>query len=153
MGFVARFFVLVTIVTFGEMYLLLEVAARAGVLVTILGCVLTGVIGGTLVRIQGWHTIAAIQKAMSRAEIPAVDMVSGAILIAVGALLVTPGFLTDTAGFLMLIPALRSLVARRLIRWFKRKAEGSRTRRGSPDSVVIDVEPEPINDEDPAQLR
>lgn len=114
MSFVGRFFLLVLVLGFGELYLLVKVASHAGFLWTLGLCVFTGVLGGALVRAQGLRTLQQIQEAMARGEVPAVEIVSGLVLLIVGALLLTPGFITDTIGFLLLIPGLRGLAAARL---------------------------------------
>lgn len=116
MGFVARFFLIVVILSFAELYLLLAVAAHLGFLATILCCVLTGVLGGSLVRVQGFASLLEIQKSLAAGHVPAVPVVSGLILLVLGALLLTPGFITDTLGFLLLIPPLRHRVAAWIIR-------------------------------------
>ena len=116
MSFIGRFFLLVLVLGFGELYLLVKVASQAGFLWTLGLCVFTGVLGGALVRAQGLRTLQQIQQAMARGEMPAVEIVSGLVLLIVGAMLLTPGFITDTIGFLLLIPGLRGLAAGRLAR-------------------------------------
>ena len=57
-----------------------------------------------------------VRLTLARGEIPAIEMLEGAVLLMAGAMLLTPGFFTDTLGFLCLIPVLRQ----RLIVWFIR---------------------------------
>lgn len=114
MTFVGRFFFLVLVVGFIEVYLLMKVGASLGFFSTVGLCVLTGVIGGNLVRVQGLRTLQQIQLEMGQGRVPAAELISGVVLLIVGAMLVTPGFLTDAVGFLLLIPPLRHSVAERL---------------------------------------
>ena len=118
MSFVGKFFLLVVLLSVGEFYLLLLVSANTGVLFTLSMCVLTGVLGGHLVRRQGLSTLRQIQNTMSMGRLPATEIISGLILLVIGTLLLTPGFITDTIAFLMLIPPLRALVASALVRMF-----------------------------------
>jgi len=151
MGWVARFFLLVVILSVTELYLLIWVAERTSLLMTLALCVLTGVVGGAMVRRQGLKTLAAIQKELSRGAMPAKNIVSGLILLMIGTFLLTPGFLTDTMAFLMLIPPVRQLVASRLVGYFKRRirfqnlgsaAQGSRSQ--FEKGQVIEVEAEVV---------
>lgn len=105
------FFVLFLIIPLLEIYLLIKVGGIIGALPTVFMVVFTAVLGVLLLRHQGVYTLAKVQSAMSRGELPTMAMLEGVVLIISGALLLTPGFFTDAIGFLGLIPSLR----RRLI--------------------------------------
>ena len=122
MGFISRFFLIVLILSFGELWLLIEVSQSISLLLTLFLCVLTGVMGGYLVRAQGFRTWREIQANLARGQAPAQEIVSGLILIVIGTLLLTPGFITDTIAFSLLIPPLRKAAAAFLVAWFKKKA-------------------------------
>lgn len=167
MGFIARFFLLVLVLSIAELYILVQAAAALSLIVTLALCVLTGVVGGALVRYQGLQTLRDIQRNMVRGAVPAQEIISGLILLMIGTMLLTPGFITDTVAFLMLIPALRGLVAKQLVVYFKKRVTFVRSSPGGfsaggfhqaphdqahqgphgegrrdPRNVVIDVEPE-----------
>jgi len=97
-------FVLVPLV---EIYLLIKVGSVLGALPTVLLVVATAVIGVALLRYQGLYTLARVNDAMNRGELPAQPMMEGAVLLVCGALLLTPGLLTDVLGFLGLVPGVR----------------------------------------------
>ena len=158
MTFVARFFLLVMVVGFAELYVLIEVAARLSFVATAAACVLTGVVGGALVRQQGLNTLARMQGAMGRGELPAEEIVAGIMLLIVGATLILPGFISDATGFLLLIPAVRGRAARALVSYLKARGlvsagmsqgfpagfHGPRAGPAqSPRGQVIDIEPDP----------
>jgi len=150
MGFVARFFLLVMLLSFGEFYVLFWVAERISVLATIGLCILTGVLGGAMVRAQGLHSLRVIQRSMSQGRLPGVEIVAGLILIAIGTMLLTPGFITDTVAFLLLIPPLRRRAASGAMAWIKRRVQiktagGFQTRS---EGIVIDVEPVSVETEE-----
>lgn len=104
-----------------EIWLLIEVGSAIGAPWTIIAVVFTAILGGFLVRAQGWSTYKRIQQQLQRGEIPAVEMFEGLFLLVAGALLLTPGFFTDAIGFLCLLPPLRralihSMLKRGLVR-------------------------------------
>ncbi len=123
MGLIARFFLLVVILSFGELYLLILAAQEITVFTTLLLCVATGILGGGMVRAQGLKAWRDIQNTMARGQVPALEIVSGLILVVIGTLLLTPGFITDTIAFLLLIPPLRKSAARVVIAWFKKNVK------------------------------
>ncbi len=98
-----------------ELYLLIQVGSGIGALPTVGLVLFTAGLGAWLVRHQGLSTLMRVQAAIQRGEVPALDMLQGALLLLAGLLLLIPGFLTDAVGFLLLVPPLRLwLVARYL---------------------------------------
>lgn len=93
-----------------ELYVLIEVGSRIGALPTIALSIFTAVLGGLLVRLQGFSVLFRVQEAMARGELPALELMEGAMLLLVGLALLLPGFITDAAGFLLLIPPVRRAV-------------------------------------------
>ena len=147
-----RFFLLVLFLSFAELYILVYVASKTGFLLTFSLCLLTGLVGGAMVRSQGLSTLTRIQKSLTSGQLPAREIVSGLILLVTGTLLLTPGFITDVAAFLFLAPPVRDLVAAGLIRYFRGRIvvmganyRDGRHRRPEPESgpqnMIIDVEP------------
>ena len=111
-----------------ELYLLIEVGSVIGALPTIALSIFTAVLGGLLVRIQGFGVLFRVQAAMERREVPALELLEGAMLLLTGLALLLPGFITDAVGFLLLIPPLRRWI---IVRWLK--ARGSlRPAAGGP---------------------
>lgn len=96
-----------------EIYLFIQVGGLIGALPTVLLVILTAVIGVSLLRAQGFHTMAKFQQEVTTGQLPANTMLEGVALIFGGALLLTPGFMTDAIGFLCLIPFTRQT----LIAW------------------------------------
>ena len=99
-----------------EIWLLIEVGSTIGAPWTIFAVVFTAILGGFLVRAQGWRTYQRIQLQLQRGEIPAVEMFEGLFLLIAGALLLTPGFFTDAIGFLCLLPPLRRTLIRTMLK-------------------------------------
>ena len=146
----------VTFFSVSELFLLLYVAELTDFFTTFLLCILTGLVGGILIRWQGLATIARMQSELKHGRIPADEIIGGILLIVMGVLLCVPGFITDTLGFLIIVPSVRKLVAGLIRTRFKAMVPGgsvsfhhdpSETKESgsSPfrESEIIDVEPEP----------
>lgn len=99
-----------------EIYLMIEVGSEIGALATIGLTILTAVIGTWLVRLQGFGVLARVRELMRHDEVPALELLDGALLLVAGLFLLLPGFLTDAAGFLLLIPAVRRWLVRHYVR-------------------------------------
>ena len=90
-----------------ELYLLIEVGSEIGAIPTLFLTVFTAVLGGLLVRLQGFTTALRVREAMDRGEMPAIEMLEGVVLLVAGIMLLLPGFITDAIGFLCLVPPVR----------------------------------------------
>jgi UPF0716 protein FxsA len=101
-------FPIFVVVTLAEIYVLVSVGQAIGGLSTVLLVVVTAFIGSSLLRQQGWSTMAKAQQSMSEGRTPAIEMMEGVVILVSGILLLTPGFLTDTLGLLGLMPWSRS---------------------------------------------
>jgi len=104
-------FLLFLIIPAIEIALFIEIGGVIGVFPTLILILVTAVFGVALLRIQGLATIMRVQERLSQGQLPAVEMIEGAILLISGAFLLTPGFFTDAVGFLVLVPAIRRSVA------------------------------------------
>lgn len=90
-----------------ELYFLIKVGSQIGAFSTIFLTVFTALLGGWMVRAQGFSTLSKVRGSMDRGEVPAFEMLEGAVLLMCGFLLLLPGFITDIVGFLFLVPPLR----------------------------------------------
>ena len=103
-----------------EIYLFIKIGAYVGAFNTILLIFLTAFIGFYYARMQGLNTLNDGLKKMVRNEIPAFELISGA-LIAIGAIfLIIPGFATDLAGFLIIFPPTRKIIFKKFSKKNKR---------------------------------
>jgi len=69
--------------------------------------VLTALIGMLLVRAEGRHTLAKIQRKAATGELPTDELVDGGLLLVAGALFLTPGLVTDLVALLFTLPPTR----------------------------------------------
>ena len=106
MSAVRLLLILFLVVPLAEIYVLIEVGSEVGAVATVALVVLTAVVGAVLMRAQGLATLLRARAAMAKGEVPALEMLEGAVILIAGALLLTPGFLTD-ARFACLIPPVR----------------------------------------------
>ena len=97
-------FPIFVVVTLAEIYVLVSVGQAIGGLSTVLLVVITAFIGTSLLRQQGWSTMAKAQQSMAEGRTPAMEMLEGVVILVSGILLLTPGFLTDGLGLLGLMP-------------------------------------------------
>jgi UPF0716 protein FxsA len=129
-------FVLFLTVPLVELYVLIQVGGFIGPVMTVILCLLTAALGAALLRYQGLQTIARIQQKTNAGEMPAIDLLEGAILLFSGLLLLTPGFVTDIIGFLCLTPAIRTWAATGMLH---KHFQGA-TKAGSHHTVIVEGE-------------
>ncbi|MCG6863320.1 MAG: FxsA family protein [Chromatiaceae bacterium] len=98
-----------------ELYFLIQVGSQIGALPTIGLSIFTAILGGALVRVQGFSVLMRVRDAMGRNQVPALEMLDGAVLLVAGLVLLLPGFFTDIVGFLLLVPMLRRLLISRFV--------------------------------------
>src|SRR5688572_30011295 len=116
-------FLLFTIVPLIELAMLVWIGAETVWWVPIVFILFTGFAGAVLARWQGWRAIVRIQYELRAGRIPADAMMDGFLVLVAAILLITPGVLTDVAGFALLLPPVRSLVKRIVIRALRRRVE------------------------------
>ena len=97
-------FPIFVVVTLAEIFVLVSVGQAIGGLSTVLLVIITAFIGSSLLRSQGWSTMAKAQQSIAEGRAPAMEMLEGVVIVVSGILLLTPGFLTDTLGLLGLMP-------------------------------------------------
>lgn len=118
-------FILFVLMPILEMWLLIEVGSHIGSLATIGAVLLTAVIGASLLRSQGLHTLTRAQQRLDSGQIPAREIFEGLMLAVAGALLLTPGFITDAIGFSLLLPAVRQALSAQLLKQGVLRVQGS----------------------------
>ncbi|NJD08556.1 MAG: FxsA family protein [Methylococcaceae bacterium] len=99
-----------------EIYLLIQIGGAIGLIPTVVLLIAAASVGTYLLQTQGWSTWMRVQASLARGELPAAEMVDGAVIVAGGALLLLPGFLSDIAGLLCLLPPTRKIIAAYLLR-------------------------------------
>jgi UPF0716 protein FxsA len=92
-----------------------------GVLLTLIGIVLTGVFGIALLKQQGVLVFNRIQTEIREGQTP-VKSISDSISLLFGAvLMLIPGYVTDVIGLIMFIPGIRTIAGIYILKWFTQR--------------------------------
>lgn len=128
-----------------EIGLFILIGQAIGLWPTLLGVVVTALIGSYVIRLQGVSLIQEIRAMTARGRMPARQIADGFMLAIAGALLLTPGYFTDAVGFLLLVPPVRLMIFDFLksrievvatSSSYSYRERGYRRRRPSDDDVV-----------------
>ena len=106
-----------------EIYLFIKIGSQIGAFNTISLIFITAIIGVIYARYEGLNTLRSGFSQLIKNEIPAYEMISGAILAFAALLLIVPGFATDFIGFLLIFPLTRKLILNNFSKKFKREKE------------------------------
>jgi UPF0716 protein FxsA len=109
------------------------VADIIGVALTLLAVLGSAFLGLWLIRRSGLDMIGRLRLALAQGQEPGHSLVDGACFVAAGLLLILPGFLSDLLALLLILPATRNWLIRRLARHFDLRAAGGAT-------VIYDAE-------------
>lgn len=162
-------FLILLLVPVIEIILFIQLGGLIGVWTTVAIIFLTAAIGASVVRAQGLLTLSELQARLDAGADPSGPMAHGALLLVAGLLLVTPGFMTDAIGFLLLVPAVRAAVIRRIsehmvvhVAGARRNARGPGPQRDSQpgprpdprssapsDPTILEGEYEVIDEDEP----
>ena len=100
-----KWFILILSLPIFELIVFLKINEIVGMTFTITITIMTGLIGGLIVRAQALDVFRAFQ-AQNRNILLLIS--HGLILVIAGLILLLPGFITDILGFLLLIPNFRA---------------------------------------------
>lgn len=121
-GIFALLFIVVPIV---ELVVIIQVGDAIGVLNTVGLLLLSGVLGGWLMKREGLGVVRRIQAAISAGRVPGAELLDAFLILLGGALMLTPGFVTDTAGMALLLPPVRAALRVVLRKRFTARVAGS----------------------------
>lgn len=96
-----------------EIALFIELGGWVGLWPTIALVIITAILGGVLLRMQGFAAMQRLQASVAEGGDPRGPLAHGVMILVAGLLMLTPGFFTDAVGFSLLIPPVRSA----LIAW------------------------------------
>ena len=98
-----------------ELAVMIKVGQSIGVLWTIALLIGMGLVGGAVLRAQGFAVLRRAIAATRAGEPPIGPVIDSMFLMLAGVLFLIPGFITDVLGGLLLIPPLRQAFARWLL--------------------------------------
>lgn len=142
-----------------ELYVIVLVATRIGVLNTIGLLIAVSLAGGWLVKREGLGVLRRLQRTLDVQETPHKELLDGFLLLLAGVLLTVPGFLTDIPGLLLLLPPVRVVARSLLMRSFRRNGSlairvvgGAGRRSNAVGEGVLDVESHETERRSPPEL-
>ena len=127
-----------------EIYLFIKIGSQIGALNTILLILLTAFVGIFYARYEGLNTLRSGFSQLVKNEIPAYELISGAVLAFAAFLLILPGFATDILGFLFIFPLSRKIILERFLKKFKKERQQTKE--------FIDGEYEDIEENDDRKI-
>ena len=127
-----------------EIYLFIKIGSQIGAFNTISLIFLTAIIGIFYARYEGLNTLKSGFTQLVKNELPAYEIISGAIIAFAAVLLIIPGFMTDIIGFLLIFPLTRKLILKNFSSRFNVKTK--------TDKNFIDGKYEDIEKEDDKKL-
>ncbi len=101
-----------------ELYVIIQVGDWIGFFPTFALLIIISIVGAFLVKREGLNTWRRAQAQLRAGELPAGELIDGALIVVAGVMLLTPGFVTDALGALLLLPAMRYFPRR----WARRHA-------------------------------
>ncbi len=118
MGSIVLALVLIPVI---EIYLLIKIGSQIGAIYTILMVFLTAIIGFYYAKYEGINTLKSGFVQLSKNQMPAYEVISGAAIAFAALLLIIPGFATDIFGFMLIFPPTRKFIFNSLNKKFNFK--------------------------------
>ena len=127
-----------------EIYLFIKIGSQIGAFNTISLIFITAIIGLIYARYEGLNTLKSGLSQLIKNEMPAYEIISGAVIAFAAFLLIIPGFATDILGFLLIFPITRKFIMSR----FSQKFESQKYKKNN----FIDGEFEDIEDDNDRKI-
>lgn len=117
-----------------ELAVIIAVGREVGVVPTVAGLVVAGLVGAWLAKREGVAAWRRLNDALAAGRMPTEEIADGAMILLAGALMAAPGFIGDALGLVLLIPPLRAAIRRVVLPAVMRLAE-RRARRAAHDAA------------------
>ena len=135
---------LIVLIPIIEIYLFIKIGSQIGAITTILLILSTAIIGIYYAKYEGLNTLKSGFAQVSKNEMPAYEVVSGAAIAFAALLLIVPGFATDILGFLLIFPITRRSIFNKFTKKFNNKKKEKNN--------FIDGDFEDIEDDDDKKI-
>ena len=109
-----------------EIYLFIKIGGQIGAFNTISLIFITAIIGIIYARYEGLNTLKSGFSQLVKNELPAYEIISGAVIAFAALLLIIPGFATDVLGFLLIFPFTRKIIFGRFVDKFKNETKNKK---------------------------
>jgi UPF0716 protein FxsA len=94
-----------------EIYVMIQVGGRIGLMNTLFALVAAGVLGSGLAKAQGRYIQRGLQENLAQGKMPTNQVIHGLLVFVAGVLFLLPGFVSDVIAILLLLPGSRHLIA------------------------------------------
>jgi UPF0716 protein FxsA len=122
-----------------EIVALVALGSAIGLGWTLLVLLASSVVGLWLARREGVRAAQSFAQAVANRRWAHSELTDGLLVAGAGVLLFVPGLVTDLAGLLLLVPAVRAVVRRRLVRAAEERSPALRTARiVHTGSIIVD---------------
>ena len=142
---------LVVVAPLLELYVIVQVGGHIGLLPTVALLIAVSAVGTSLIKREGIKVYREFVAAIQRGEEPAEQLVHGVCLLGSGVLMLAPGFVSDIVAIALLVPPIRTLIVRLVLRRSSAKVTVIRATHSGPivevkgqittSQDVIDVDP------------
>ena len=92
-----------------EIEVFVAIGGAAGVLLTLIGIFVTGMIGISLLHSQGRRITGSLQAQLARGEAPVASLADGVSVLVGAILMLIPGYITDATGLVLFLPGIRTI--------------------------------------------
>ena len=99
-----------------EIYFFVKIGTEIGAVSTIIFTLITAMLGLFIIKYQGITSFVQARQTMFSNEEPAIEILSNFALMICGLLLLIPGFFTDSFGILLILPIMRKILIKYLIK-------------------------------------
>ena len=99
-----------------ELYFIVQVGQEMGILPTVAALLVISMVGTALVKREGLRVYKQFMESVRAGNEPTKEIVHGVCILAAGVFLLAPGFISDVLGILLLLPPVRALFARLVMR-------------------------------------
>jgi len=103
-----------------EIYLFIKIGSQIGAFNTICLTFISAIIGIYYAKYEGLNTLKLFLGKLVKHEISVYEIVSGATITFASILLIIPGFATDILAILLIFPASRKFILKKLSKKFMR---------------------------------
>jgi UPF0716 protein FxsA len=146
---------LICLLPFLEITGFVVIGGRIGLGLTLLWLLAVGMLGLALIRHGGLNALIRLQSALNEGREPGHSLIDGAVMVAAGLLLIVPGFFSDFFALILLLPATRNFLLRRMAHHFETRVykAGGAGSPGARRTTIIEGEFEIIEPEEGAARR
>lgn len=126
-------------IPFVELWIIIQVGQSVGFIPTIAVLFVISLVGSSVVKHEGLRVYRDFVASIGRGEVPSREIVHGVCVLLAGVFLLSPGFFTDVLALLLLLPPVRALAVKVMVRRTRTTVRVT-ARRGPVTGAIIDTD-------------